>query len=117
MLWCEPASHVSRLRLALCVLRARQSPPSSSVFTNPILSAVFTVTGFYFRKDDIPKLELIHIARLNQNQSRFFYQKKQFNMPQYVAPSLTGSYIHLLAAFQCAFKPSLDCVPLDNRII
>ena len=96
MLWCEPASHVSRLRLALCVLRARQShPPSSSVLTNPILSAVFTVTGFYFRKDDIPKLELIHIARLNQNQSRFFYQKKQFNMPQYVAPSLTGSSIFI----------------------
>ena len=43
-----------------------------------------------FRKDDTPKLELIHIARLDTNMSRFFYQKKQFTMPQYVPSSLTG---------------------------
>ena len=44
-----------------------------------------------FRKDDTPKLELIHIARLDTNMSRFFYQKKQFQMPQYVPSSLTGA--------------------------
>jgi len=46
------------------------------------------------RKEDAAKLELIHIARLDQNMSRFFYQKKQFTMPQFVPSSLTGFVLY-----------------------
>ena len=48
---------------------------------------------YIFRKEDAAKLELIHIARLDQNMSRFFYQKKEFNMPQFVPSSMTGSLL------------------------
>ena len=48
-----------------------------------------------FRKEDSIKLDLIHIAKLNSNGTRFFYQKKEFLMPKYVPRSLPGaSYIN-----------------------
>ena len=43
-----------------------------------------------FRKEDSIKLDLIHIAKLNSNGTRFFYQKKEFLMPKYVPRSLPG---------------------------
>ena len=43
-----------------------------------------------FRREDSIKLDLIHIAKLNSNGSRFFYQKKEFLMPKYVPRSLPG---------------------------
>ena len=44
-----------------------------------------------FRKEDSIKLDLIHIAKLNSNGTRFFYQKKEFLMPKYVPRSLPGA--------------------------
>jgi len=55
---------------------------------------MFDIKYGHLRKDDTPKLELIHIARLDTNMSRFFYQKKQFTMPQYVPSSLTGYVLY-----------------------
>ena len=43
-----------------------------------------------FRKEDAVKLELVHIAKLDKNGTRFFYQKKKFQLPQYVPQSLSG---------------------------
>ena len=43
-----------------------------------------------FRKEDSIKLDLIHIAKLDSNGTRFFYQKKEFLMPKYVPRSLPG---------------------------
>jgi hypothetical protein len=45
---------------------------------------------FNRRKEDAIKLELVHIAKLDQNGTRFFYQKKKFQLPQYVPQSLPG---------------------------
>ena len=46
---------------------------------------------FYpFRKEDAVRLELVHIAKLDKNGTRFFYQKKKFQLPQYVPQSLSG---------------------------
>ena len=42
------------------------------------------------RKEDAIKLELVHIAKLDKNGTRFFYQKKKFQLPQYVPQSLPG---------------------------
>ena len=51
---------------------------------------------FLFRKEDAIKLDLIHIAKLDNNGTRFFYQKKKFQLPQYVPHSLPGTeIIHL----------------------
>ena len=50
--------------------------------------------SYVCRKSEIPKLELIHIARLDSNMSRFFYQKKEFLMPQHVPSSLTGYVLY-----------------------
>ena len=51
---------------------------------------------FLFRKEDAIKLDLIHIAKLDNNGTRFFYQKKKFQLPQYVPHSLPGTeFIHL----------------------
>jgi hypothetical protein len=44
----------------------------------------------FFRKEDAINLDLIHIAKLDQNGTRFFYQKKKFRLPQYVPQSLPG---------------------------
>ena len=46
---------------------------------------------FLYRKEDAIKLELVHIAKLDQNGTRFFYQKKKFQLPQYVPYSLPGT--------------------------
>ena len=43
-----------------------------------------------FRKEDSIKLDLVHIAKLDPNGTRFFYQKKEFLMPKYVPRSLPG---------------------------
>ena len=43
-----------------------------------------------FRKEDAVRLELVHIAKLDKNGTRFFYQKKKFQLPQYVPQSLSG---------------------------
>jgi len=51
---------------------------------------MFDINYGYRRKEDAIKLDLIHIAKLNPNGSRFFYQKKEFMMPQYVPRSLPG---------------------------
>ena len=45
---------------------------------------------FYFRKEDAINLDLIHIAKLDQNGTRFFYQKKKFKLPQYIPQHLPG---------------------------
>ena len=42
------------------------------------------------RKEDAIRLELVHIAKLDKNGTRFFYQKKKFQLPQYVPNSLSG---------------------------
>lgn len=55
---------------------------------------MFDIKYGHLRKGDTPKLELIHIARLDSNASRFFYQKKEFSMPQYVPSSLTGYVLY-----------------------
>jgi hypothetical protein len=47
------------------------------------------------RKEDAIKLDLIHIAKLNPNGTRFFYQKKEFRMPQYVPNYLPGGSLLL----------------------
>ena len=46
--------------------------------------------GHYFRKEDAINMDLIHIAKLDQNGTRFFYQKKKFKLPQYIPYSLPG---------------------------
>lgn len=55
---------------------------------------MFDMNYGYWRKEDTAKLDLIHIARLDQNTSRFFYQKKQFLLPQYVPSSRTGYVLY-----------------------
>ena len=50
-----------------------------------------------FRKEDSIKLDLIHIAKLNSNGTRFFYQKKEFLMPKYVPRSLPGAVMNIVA--------------------
>ena len=47
-------------------------------------------TSISFRKEDAVRLELVHIAKLDKNGTRFFYQKKKFQLPQYVPQSLSG---------------------------
>ena len=42
------------------------------------------------RKEDAVRLELVHIAKLDKNGTRFFYQKKKFQLPQYVPQALSG---------------------------
>ena len=42
------------------------------------------------RKEDAIKLELVQIAKLDKNGTRFFYQKKDFKLPQNVPQSLPG---------------------------
>lgn len=51
---------------------------------------MFDIHYGYKRKEDAIKLDLIHIARLDPNATRFFYQKKQFQLPQYVPNKLPG---------------------------
>jgi len=51
---------------------------------------MFDVNYGYKRKEDAIKLDLIHIAKLDQNGTRFFYQKKKFRLPQYIPHSLPG---------------------------
>ena len=46
------------------------------------------------RKEDAAKLELIHIARLDQNMSRFFYQKREFQLPQHVPRAMKGYVLY-----------------------
>jgi len=55
---------------------------------------MFDMNYGYLRKQDQSKLDLIHIARLDENTSRFFYQKKQFLLPQFVPNSLTGYVLY-----------------------
>jgi len=55
---------------------------------------MFDMNYGYWRKEDAAKLDLIHIARLDQNTSRFFYQKKQFLLPQFVPSSRTGYVLY-----------------------
>ena len=49
---------------------------------------MFDISHGYIRKEDTVKLELVHIAKLDKNGTRFFYQKKKFQLPQYVPQSL-----------------------------
>ena len=42
------------------------------------------------RKEDAIRLELVHIAKLDKNGTRFFYQKKKFQLPQYVPKHVHG---------------------------
>jgi len=51
---------------------------------------MFDIHHGYRRKEDAIKLELVHIAKLDKNGTRFFYQKKKFQLPQYVPQSLPG---------------------------
>jgi len=51
---------------------------------------MFDISHGYIRKEDTVKLELVHIAKLDKNGTRFFYQKKKFQLPQYVPQSLPG---------------------------
>jgi len=51
---------------------------------------MFDIHHGYRRKEDAIKLELVHIAKLDKNGTRFFYQKKKFELPQYVPQSLPG---------------------------
>jgi len=51
---------------------------------------MFDVNHGYIRREDAIKLELVHIAKLDKNGTRFFYQKKKFQLPQYVPQSLSG---------------------------
>jgi len=55
---------------------------------------MFDIHHGYRRKEDAIKLELVHIARLDQNGTRFFYQKKKFQLPQYVPQSLPGYVLY-----------------------
>jgi len=51
---------------------------------------MFDINYGYKRREDAIKLDLIHIAKLDQNGTRFFYQKKKFLLPQYIPYSLPG---------------------------
>jgi len=51
---------------------------------------MFDMNYGYWRKEQTARMELIHIARLDQNTSRFFYQKREFLLPQFVPSSRTG---------------------------
>jgi len=51
---------------------------------------MFDINYGYRRKEDSIKLDLVHIAKLDPNGTRFFYQKKEFLMPKYVPRSLPG---------------------------
>ena len=53
---------------------------------------------FLFRKEDAIKLDLIHIAKLDNNGTRFFYQKKKFQLPQYVPHSLPGTNLFIYSS-------------------
>merc|ERR1712106_564571 len=55
---------------------------------------MFDINHGYRRKEDAIKLELVHIAKLDQNGTRFFYQKKKFQLPQYVPQSLPGYVLY-----------------------
>jgi len=55
---------------------------------------MFDINYGYRRKEETLKLDLIHIAKLDRNGSRFFYQKKEFMMPQYVPKSLPGYVLY-----------------------
>merc|ERR1719429_617512 len=55
---------------------------------------MFDVNHGYIRKEDAIKLELVHIAKYDQNGTRFFYQKKKFQLPQYVPYSLPGYVLY-----------------------
>ena len=72
-------------------------------------------SSLFYRKEDAIKLELVHIAKLDQNGTRcfisnqptkyflhfprFFYQKKKFQLPQYVPYSLPGSNRQWISLF------------------
>lgn len=51
---------------------------------------MFDINHGYRRREDAIKLELVHISKLDQNGTRFFYQKKKYELPQYVPQSLPG---------------------------
>jgi len=51
---------------------------------------MFDINYGYKRKEDAINLDLIHIAKLDQNGTRFFYQKKKFKLPQYIPQHLPG---------------------------
>jgi len=55
---------------------------------------MFDINHGYRRKEDAIKLELVHIAKLDPNGTRFFYQKKKFQLPQYVPYSLPGYVLY-----------------------
>lgn len=78
-----------------CVIKVKTEFGNKSrefVYNDNVDLAVmmFDINYGYKRKEDAIKLDLIHIARLDQNGTRFFYQKKQFQLPQYVPKSLPG---------------------------
>jgi len=81
-----------------CIIKVRtEFSNKSKEFYNDnedIALMMFDIKYGHLRKSEIPKLELIHIARLDSNMSRFFYQKKEFLMPQHVPSSLTGYVLY-----------------------
>ena len=69
---------------------------------------------FLFRKEDAIKLDLIHIAKLDNNGTRFFYQKKKFQLPQYVPHSLPGTvFIHLFIEGRMAYYTISTSEPIS----
>jgi len=55
---------------------------------------MFDINYGYKRKEDAINMDLIHIAKLDQNGTRFFYQKKKFKLPQYIPYSLPGYVLY-----------------------
>jgi hypothetical protein len=71
----------------------------------------------FFRKEDAINLDLIHIAKLDQNGTRFFYQKKKFRLPQYVPQSLPGICVEKFPAMYCKVKLSCIYVKIARYVI
>ena len=67
-----------------------------------------------YRKEDAVKLELVHIAKLDKNGTRFFYQKKKFQLPQYVPQSLSG---YVMYGFEEIAQVSSDWLIDDFSLV
>ena len=58
---------------------------------------MFDINHGYRRKEDAIRMELVHISKQESRRrnehglnTRFFYQKKKFQLPQYVPQALSG---------------------------
>ena len=70
-------------------------------------------TSISFRKEDAVRLELVHIAKLDKNGTRFFYQKKKFQLPQYVPQSLSG---YVMYGFEEIAQWHVDLLQLGSLV-